>query len=194
MDDETAKALELKTLNGALITDVVKDSPAEDGGIREGDVIVEFDGNKISGPANLRNVVSLTAPNSVSSVKIIRDGSQKTIQVVLKELPINPRQFAIRQNANLDEFGFQLKKSTSSLQKKYNLSNEDALVVTRIDPNGEAYDKGIREGDIIKRVGTEKVTSVSDFRDLANQSRIKGTILILVKKPNGKSRFFTLNY
>ena len=194
LDDETAKALELKTLNGALITDVVKDSPAEDGGIREGDVIVEFDGNKISGPANLRNVVSLTAPNSVSSVKIIRDGSQKTIQVVLKELPINPRQFAIRQNANLDEFGFQLKKSTSSLQKKYNLSNEDALVVTRIDPNGEAYDKGIREGDIIKRVGTEKVTSVSDFRDLANQSRIKGTILILVKKPNGKSRFFTLNY
>ena len=169
-------------------------SPAEDGGIREGDVIVEFDGNKISGPANLRNVVSLTAPNSVSSVKSIRDGSQKTIQVVLKELPINPRQFATRQNTNLDEFGFQLKKSTSSLQKKYNLSNEDALVVTRIDPNGEAYDKGIREGDIIKRVGTEKVTSVSDFRDLANQSRIKGTILILVKKPNGKSRFFTLNY
>ena len=194
LDDETAKALELKTLNGALITDVVKDSPAEDGGIREGDVIVEFDGNKISGPANLRNVVSLTAPNSVSSVKIIRDGSQKTIQVVLKELPINPRQFATRQNTNLDEFGFQLKKSTSSLQKKYNLSNEDALVVTRIDPNGEAYDKGIREGDIIKRVGTEKVTSVSEFRELANQSRIKGTILILVKKPNGKSRFFTLNY
>jgi len=68
------------------------------------------------------------------------------------------------------------------------------LVVTRIDPNGEAYDKGIREGDIIKRVGTEKVTSVRDFNRLVEQSREKNAILVLVKKPNGGSRFYTLKF
>ena len=194
LDDETAKALNIKTRNGALITDVVDNSPAKESGILEGDVIVEFDGELIANPANLKNVVSLTAPNSTSRVKIIRNGSPQTIQVVLKELPDNPRQFATRQRVNLDEFGFQLKKITSLLREKYDLSNDDALVVTRIDPNGEAYERGIREGDIIKRVGTEKVTTVSEFEKFADQSRIKGALLVLVKKPNGKSRFFTLNY
>jgi len=194
LDDETAKALNIKTRNGALITDVVDGSPAEEGGIQEGDVIMEFDGEPIANPAKLKNVVSLTAPNSKSIVKIIRNGSPKTIQVLLQELPDNPRKQVARQSFNFDEFGFQLKKINSSLQEKYKLSDDNALVVTRVDPNGEAYERGIREGDIIKRVGTEKVSTVPEFKKLAYQSRTKGTLLVLVKKPNGKSRFFTLDY
>ena len=194
LDDETAKALNIETRNGALITDVVDGSPAEEGGIQEGDVIMEFDGEPIANPAKLKNVVSLTAPNSKSIVKIIRNGSPKTIQVLLQELPDNPRKQVARQSFNFDEFGFQLKKINSSLQEKYKLSDDNALVVTRVDPNGEAYERGIREGDIIKRVGTEKVSTVPEFKKLAYQSRTKGTLLVLVKKPNGKSRFFTLDY
>lgn len=194
LDHETAEHLNIETPNGALITDVVEESPAKLGGIQEGDVIVEFDGEPIANPANLKNIVSLTPSNSVSRVKIIRDGSPIIMKVVLKELPKNPRQFATRQQSEFDEFGFNLKKTSSILEKKYDLSKDNGLVVTRIDPNGEAYEKGIREGDIIKRVGTEKVRSVSEFSKLANLSRNKGAILVLVKKPNGKSRFFTLNY
>ena len=103
-------------------------------------------------------------------------------------------QLASRGRFNSEEFGFELKTINESLRKKYNLQQENALVVTNIDPNGEAYYKGIREGDIIKRVGTEKVTTVNEFHRLSEQSRGKGAILVLVKKPKGNSRFYTLNY
>ena len=86
LDNETAEALDIKTRNGALIADVVEKSPAEEAGIQEGDVIIEFNGKPIANTANLKNVVSLTAPESTSRVKVIRNGSPRTIKVVLQEL------------------------------------------------------------------------------------------------------------
>ncbi|MBT3180766.1 MAG: Do family serine endopeptidase [Candidatus Marinimicrobia bacterium] len=194
LDYETSQALNLQTRNGALITDVVDDSPAMLSGIQEGDVIIEFNGELITNPANLKNVVSLTAPQNNSRVKIIRDGAQQIVQVVLQELPKNPQQYSNQRKMKLDRFGFELKKINHNLREKYNLSSDNALVITQIDPDSEAFEKGIREGDIIKRVGTEKVLTISDFERMANSSQNNGAILILVKKPNGKSRFFTLNY
>ena len=194
LDSETAEALDISTRNGALIADVVKDSPAQDAGMQEGDVIVEFNGKSIANTANLKNVVSLSAPESTNRIKVIRNGVPKTVKVTLQELPDNPQQFATRQKNESNNFGWRLKKLTESLKKKYEIDeDQDALVVTRIDPNGEAYEKGIREGDIIKRVGTEKVDSLKKFNRLVEKSKQKGTVLLLVKKPGGGSRYFTLN-
>ena len=195
LDNETAEALDIDTRNGALIADVVKDSPAEDAGMQEGDVIVEFNGKPIANTANLKNVVSLTAPESTNKVKVIRNGLQKIVKVTLQELPENPQQFAIRQRNESNEFGLELRKITRSLREKYEIKEQDeALVVIEIDPSGEAYEKGIREGDLIKRIGTEKVTSLKEFDRLIEKAKGKGTVLILVKKPGGSSRYYTLNY
>ena len=195
LDNETAEALEMDTRNGALITDVVEDSPAENAGIQEGDVIIEFNGKSISDPSNLKNVVSLTAPESSNKVKIIRNGSPKIINVVLKELPDSPTKLSVKNIENKDIFGLKLKKVSRTLKEKYNIEDSgEFLVVVGIDQNGEGYDKGIREGDMIKNVGTKRVKSVNEFKRLVEKSKKKGTVLILVKKPNGGSRFFTLNF
>ena len=194
LDSETARGLNIKTRNGALITDVVDGGPAEEGGIQEGDVIIAFNDQLISDPSNLKNVVSLTPPNTKNRVKVIRDGSKKTVEVILAELPDEVQNLSVRDRVRYNEFGLQLKEITDSLQKKYNLEDSNALVVTKIDKDGEAYNKGIREGDIVKRVGTEKVETVKAFKRLIDKSREKGTLLLLVKKPNGGSKFYTLKF
>ena len=194
LDSETADALDIDTRNGALIADVVKDSPAEAAGIQEGDVIIEFNGKSIANTANLKNVVSLSTPESTNRVKVIRDGASKTVNVTLQELPENPNQFVSRERTTTNDFGLQLKRITKTLRKQYEIDNDqDGLVVTRIDRNGEAFQKGIREGDLVKRVGTEKVESINEFNRLVEKSKSKGTVLLLVKKPGGGSRYFTLN-
>ncbi len=195
IDSEIAEAFDISNRNGALITDVVEDSPAEDAGIKEGDVIVAFNGKAIADPANLKNVVSLTAPDSKNKVELVRDGKTKIMDVVLKELPDNPREYASKRSDKTKVFGLDLKKISKSLKKQYDIeSDEEVLVVTGIDPAGEAYEKGIREGDMIKNVGTKRVKTVKEFDRLVEKSRNKGAVLLLVKKPNGGSRFFTLNY
>ena len=194
LDSETADALDIDTRNGALIADVVKDSPAEAAGIQEGDVIIEFNGKSIANTANLKNVVSLSTPESTNRVKVIRDGAPKTVKVTLQELPENPNQFVSRERTTTNDFGLQLKRINKTLRKQYEIdSDQDGLVVTRIDRNGEAFQKGIREGDLVKRVGTEKVESINEFNRLVEKSKSKGTVLLLVKKPDGGSRYFTLN-
>tara|TARA_B100001559_G_scaffold147886_1_gene124012 strand:- start:49 stop:1422 length:1374 start_codon:yes stop_codon:yes gene_type:complete len=192
LDSETAEALDIDIRNGALITDVVDGSPAEESGIQEGDVIIEFDGESIANPANLKNVVSLTAPNSSSIVKVLRDGSEKKLKVILEELPEDPRSRNTKNKKEFNDYGFQLREMTKSLREKYELPKEDALVIISVDPNGEAYSKGIREGDIVKRVGTKKVTNLSDFKKYVKRSNSKGSLLLLIKKSNGDSRFYTL--
>ena len=96
IDSEIAEAFDIDTRNGALITDVVEDSPAENAGIQEGDVIVAFNGKTIANPANLKNVVSLTAPESTNKVELVRDGKTKVMDVVLEELPDSPQKFATK--------------------------------------------------------------------------------------------------
>lgn len=195
LDSETAKGLNIKTRNGALITDVVDGGPAEEGGIQEGDVIIAFNDQLISNPSNLKNVVSLTPPSSKNRVKVIRNGSKKTVEVVLAELPEEVQNFPSKRNrVRSNEFGLQLKEVNDRLKEKYNIEESDVLVVTKVDEEGEAFSKGIREGDVIKRVGTEQVKTVKQFKRLIDNSRDRGSLLLLVKKPNGGSKFYTLRY
>lgn len=192
LDDKTAKALDLDTRDGALITDVVSGSPAEKAGIQEGDIIVSFNNQLITDPSNLKNVVSLSKTNKKSKAKIIRNGNYKNIDVILEDLPENPLSLATKSESNFGEFGFKLKKITNQLKQKYDINIENSLIVVGIDKDGEAYKKGIREGDVIKRVGTKKVNSVSQFNDMVDSLRSKGAVLVLVKKKDGASRFYTL--
>ena len=195
LDADAAKALEMNSRDGALVTQVVGDSPAELGGVQEGDVIIRFDNKNITDPSNLRNIVSLMPPGSKSDVVVFRNGSKKNLSVVLQELK-DGKQVAVKSNSsNESVLGLELKEVNADLMEKYNIDEDDGkIVIVSVDVNSEAADKGLVEGDVIKRVGTQQVNSLKEFKKKEKASRKRGSLLLLVKKNDGSSRFVTLNY
>ena len=195
LDADAAKALEMNSRDGALVTQVVGDSPAELGGVQEGDVIIRFDNKNITDPSNLRNIVSLMPPGSKSDVVVFRNGSKKNLSVTLQELK-DGKQVVVRSNSsNTSVLGLELKEINRDLMQKYNIDEDDGkIVVVSVDVNSEAADKGLVEGDVIKRVGTQQVSSLKEFKKKEKSSRKRGSLLLLVKKIDGSSRFVTLNY
>jgi len=194
LDDAKARALDLEIRDGALITDVIEGSPAKKAGIQEGDLIISFDGEKVKNTSNLKNLVSLTAPGSRSKVEIIRNGRNKTITVILEEMAQDESiTFGKRESSKLTDLGLEVRKLTNQFRHEYEISEaDDGLIIVNVDPTSDAAKKGIRSGDLIKRVGTKKVDSVRNFKTVIEQSKEKGAVLLLIKKPNGNSRFFTL--
>jgi serine protease Do len=194
LDDAKARALDLEIRDGALITDVIEGSPAKKAGIQEGDLIISFDGEKVKNTSNLKNLVSLTAPGSRSKVEIIRNGRNKTITVILEEMDQDESiTFGKRESSKLTDLGLEVRKLTNQFRHEYEISEaDDGLIIVNVDPTSDAAKKGIRSGDLIKRVGTKKVDSVRNFKTVIEQSKEKGAVLLLIKKPNGNSRFFTL--
>ena len=191
IDDSYAKALGLDTRDGALISIVANSSPADNAGLITGDVILEFNDVSINNSSHLKNVVSSSEPGKRYKVDIIRDGRRKSIYVKLGELPNEP-QMAFMETEKSSTLGITVQDLNNSLRKHYNLSpDDDGVVVTEMDKNSEAFRSGIREGDIIIRVGTNNVRDSNDFKDLIRTSSRQNTVLLLVKRED-VSRFYAL--
>jgi len=188
--DKVARALDISERSGALVTEVVADSPADKAGLKIGDIITQFDGKKISDTSHLKNVVSSTAPGKHSKVKVIREGDWKVINVKLEELPKDNSQiFATDVTKTLD-LGLEVNNITSAIIERYGLeSDDDGVVVTDIDSKSNAAKAGIRIGDVITRVGTKKIKSIKDFKTLVGDAKRQESLLLLVKRGERSSYF-----
>ncbi|NOZ74968.1 MAG: Do family serine endopeptidase [FCB group bacterium] len=190
VDEKVARAMDLNTRNGALVGNVVENSPAEKAGLEEGDVIIKFNGVDIDGPAHLKNVVSSTPPGEVAPVTILRNGRSKTVKVKLEEL--KDETVAMDRGSSRSEFGLTVADVSRSVANRFGVdSNESGVVVTDVAQGSAGDQAGIRPGDLITRVGTEKVKSKKDFLGLVKDQKKKDTLLLLVKRDN-ISRFYAL--
>ena len=192
LDDATARALGLDTRDGALIGDVVKNSPASKGGIEIGDIIIKFDGKDITSSSKLKNIVSSSRPDKRYKVELLRDGKKKKYFITLEELPDDPRTLAKVESDIEYELGFLVEDLTTELLTDYDISKDvKGVVVTAIDSRSAAFSEGLRPGDVITRVGQKNVESTDDYFKLLNEESRGNTVLLLVKRKD-VSRFMTL--
>jgi len=171
VDKNLAEAFGLDRPAGALVAQVVEGSPAEEAGIREGDVIVEFDGEYIETSSELPHVVGLVKPGSEVKVGLIRDGDKKTLSVEVGAL--SPRADLAKQIESASggaRLGLTVEPAADQLLSELGLASGVVVRAVRAD---SAADGEIVEGDIITMLGSKAVRSTQDFIE-AEQSLREG--------------------
>jgi serine protease Do len=181
VDDPTAKAMQLDSRDGALVSEVVKDSPADKAGVKVGDVILEFDGTRVKDPSHLQTLVANTEVDSRVNLLLIRSRKEETVEVKLAEYSEEGQSVASLPETAKSELGISVQELTPELAERFGYgSDEKGVVVTEIDPESEAA-KILRTGDIIQRIGDKDIVTVSDFRKATDKTSGE-YILVLIKR------------
>ncbi|MDG2020040.1 MAG: DegQ family serine endoprotease [SAR86 cluster bacterium] len=186
INSELAEALEMEVPKGALISQIIKDSPAEQSGLEEEDVILFFDGEEIFYSSDLPLTVGSIRPGTQVNAMVLRNGKKKTIQVTVGELPKDP---AIAFNdTQKNSLGITVEDQIDTDQTSY----IEGVRVTSVDPQGVAYVSGIRRGDVIYALARTRISNVNEFRDVLTSLNMERNTTIGVSR-NGNKRILSLN-
>ena len=184
IDETMAQALGLGKPMGVVISESTKGGPAEKAGLKRGDVVLEFNGKKVSDTVSLRNMVVETKPGSRAVITIVREGKQKQVTVELGELPVEEVARAETREKAVSEIGIEVQTLTPSLASKLGYEGEEGVVVTSVKGGSPAQTAGIAEGDLVTEVNKEKVKTVSEYETALAKSKPGEAALFLIKREN----------
>ena len=197
---DVAEAMGLKDPKGALVTDVPA-GPAKDGGMMAGDVILSFDGVAISDTRDLVRRVADAPVGRATRVEVLRDGKTQTLLITLgrREEAEGANQPAAQSSpeapVSKDVLGMTLGAITPEQTSELGLpQGTQGLVVTDIDETSEAFEKGLRAGDVITEAGQQKVSSIADLEARITEAKEAGrkSLLLLIRR-GADPRFVALS-
>lgn len=188
VSETMASAMGLKEPSGALVGDVMPDSPAEKAGMKSGDVIVGLSGQTIANTAELRNAIAATAPGTKVKLDIIRDDNKQEVSVALGEQPADGSELAGSQGLQ-ELLGFSFTTIDRDLAGKYGIDGSySGAVVTGIDENSSAYGAGLRVGDLIQAAQRQRVSTADDLAKIFANGKKGDTVLLRIMR-NGRGFF-----
>jgi len=173
--DEIAKSFNLQDKIGAIVTNVVKNTPADRAGIKVGDIIIKFNNFKLNQSTNLQKLVSESSIERTIPIEIVRKKRKLTLYAKL-EIPRNDvlqkkeEKFITHTSCQ----GLDVINLTSEVKIQYKVaSNINGVLVVKIDKESDAYKNGVRVGDVIMRVNYDNIFSANQFKNLLNDVATK---------------------
>lgn len=196
--EDVAEAMGMENTSGALVTDV-PEGPAKEAGMMQGDVILSFDGVEVTDTRSLVRQVGNTEVGKAVRVVVFRDGKTQTLKVTLgrrEDAEAVPAAVTKPEDvAPAEMLGLSLSPVSEELRQQLQLDDKAVgLVVMDVDETSEAYEKGLRAGDLITEAGQQKLESVSDLSDRVDEAREAGrkSLLLLIRRA-GEPRFVALS-
>ncbi len=189
---ELAEGLRLKDSKGALVASVTKDGPADKAGIKQGDVVLKFDGKEITQMRGLPRVVAETPTGKQADVVIWRKGEQVTLKVMVGELTEEAEQKTLEsalpppgKATTVELLGVKLSAITDELRQKFEIPDDaTGVVVTEVDAGGSGAETDLRAGDVIVEVDQKPVNSPDDVAQRVKAAQDNGyrVVTLLVNR------------
>jgi len=219
--DDEAERLGVEANIGALVSAVTPESPAAKGGLKQGDIIMKFDGKAVTAMRGLPRLVAQTPVGKTIDVEVKRSGEMKTVQIAIGELdeddpakaeakPAAPKAPPEQSNREPDSernadgslatsslFGLKLAPVTEDVREQFGLRPEaKGLVVTEADAKSAAAEKGVRVGDVIVEAQEMQVRTAEDLADRIENIKKAGgnTVLLLVEDAKGEVRTISVPF
>jgi len=186
---ELADSFGLKDRKGALVADVEEGAPADEAGIKKGDIIIAFDGKEIEEMSELPLVVAQTQVGKKVDVTILRNGKELKKEVKIGELK-EEESYAASGEKSRTDIGMEVNELTRELARKYGISETKGVLVTYVENDSPAERAGIREGDIIIEVNREAVKNLDEYYKATKQAKKGDKILFWIKR--GRSSQFVV--
>jgi serine protease Do len=175
LDFSTAEAFGLERPEGALVQSVEEGTPAEEAGVRHGDIIVAVDGRPVKTTRDLISYVSAKGPDATVTLDILRDGKRIEKQVKLRERPGADEAAEARPSrgeSGIDWLGLQYQNLSQGLRQMHGIpADVEGVWVTQVAPTSPLYEEGVRPGNVIAEVNGQAVDTVEEFESIIEGAR-----------------------
>jgi serine protease Do len=183
LDKDVREGLDIDVKNGVLISGVEEDSPADEAGLKDGDVIVSFNGKKVDDPDDLRDLVRDTEPGEKVEIEVMREGKSMTLTLTVGEWPEDAEWFSLGDlhfdqgnvGRHLDKMvyafapkprlGVEVAELNDDLASYFKTKTGEGVLVLKVKEKSVAEGAGVKAGDVIVQVGDEDVSSADELRE-----------------------------
>lgn len=183
---DLAKSFGLDSDKGALIASVVKDAPAEQAGIKAGDVILEFDGKEINEGNELPRYVASTPVDKKVKLVIFRDGKKMEVSLVVGKLKDGSGEPKSGGSNVSDKVGITVEEIRKDTADRLGIRDVKGLVITEIKAGSAAEEAGIQPGSVIIEINGQHPETVSAFSSVISTLKKGDVVRLLLKSPNGR--------
>ena len=198
---ELAQHLGVSARQGVLVTDVMPETPGQAAGLKEGDVIVEFGGRKMTKPTELQGAVERAEIGTKQPLIVLRDGKRRQLTVQVDEQPTDFGRNSLGRMrsdgdakagpSKFEDLGFQVEELNDDVAEHLGFEGEQGLVITEVQPGSPAGTAGLSAGMLITHADRTAVTNVDELREAVEGASDEKGILLRVRSKQG-ARFLVL--
>ena len=182
---DLAESFNLKSEKGALVSDVLPNTPAEEGGLKRGDIILEFNGKEVEKPSDLVTSVIRTPAGKKVEMTVLRNGKKETLSLKVgkregEETQVSPKEESQKEIKNI--LGVSVRNLRLDELREYDLSQDGGVIVQFVESGSNAERSDIRSGDVLLEINGDKVSNMENFDNIVSRLKSGQMVRLLLRR------------